>query len=183
MKTTRTFRAFCFQTAGMISIAASLGAAGTEEKTNARADVTFFEPERFTDVRDTNHDSDRNRDAILRDLKTYLQERAEALVPQGTKLFVTITDIDMAGDFEPGRGAPRDDVRIVKQIYPPRIKLSFRLTGAKGEVLKQGDRELTNPNFMMELPQTFLSDPYRYEKTLIDDWLRSEMSSAKKKSD
>jgi hypothetical protein len=169
----------------MLSIAATLAGATTssEENSNARADVRFFEPERFTDVRDSANTGDRDRDYILRELKTYLQERAGVYLPEGTKLSVTITDVDMAGDFEPGRGTPRDDVRIVKSIYPPRIKLSFSLTDAKGDVVKQGERDLTNMNFMIGLSPTFQSDPYRYEKALIDDWLRREMPAREKKSE
>ena len=42
------------------------------------------------------------------------------MVPEGDKLTITFTDIDLAGDFEPWRGPQWDEVRIVKAIYPPR---------------------------------------------------------------
>ena len=40
---------------------------------------------------------------------------------------VTVTNIDVAGDIESWRGPGRCDVRIMKDTYPPRIDLSFRL--------------------------------------------------------
>ena len=62
----------------------------------------------------------------------------------------------------------------MKEIYPPRIKLSFRLTDGNGDVVKQGERELTNPNFLMLALPTTINDPFRHEKALIDDWLGRE---------
>lgn len=173
MKTTHIFRTLCLMTAGALSVSAGLQAAPTE-KAAPRTEVTFFEPQRFTDVGERFNDTDRNRDYILGELRTHLQERAQLYVPAGQKLSVTITDVDLAGEFEPWRGPAAADVRIVKEIYAPRIKLSFRLTDANGEVIKQGNRELTNLNFLMTAPPTLLSDPYRHDKALLEDWVRSE---------
>lgn len=144
-----------------------------------RTEVVFFEREKFTDVRDQNLESEKSRDAILDHLKTYLQERAQAYVPEGAKLAVTIKDVDMAGDFEPWRLPAGHDVRIVREIYVPRIKLAFQLTDANGEVAKQGTRDLRNLDFMRSALGNF-NEPYRYEKALIDDWLRAEFPRNKK---
>ncbi|MEO6568026.1 MAG: DUF3016 domain-containing protein [Opitutaceae bacterium] len=178
MKTTHIFRAL-----GAVAASAIAGAAlhaASQEKPTPRTEVVFFESERFTDVRDTSTDAPQGRDYILRELKTYLQERAQDYVPEGAKLSVTVTDIDLAGEFEPWRVGSAADVRIVKEIYPPRIKLSFRLTDAAGDVVKQGERELTNPNFLMMALPTMVNDPYRHEKALIDDWLSREFTRPKK---
>jgi len=179
MKTSHIFRALGLLAAGALSQTASLSAAPAEKPTT-RVEVNFFEPQRFTDVGDRYNDTERNREYILGELRKYLQERAQSYVPEGQTLAVTITDVDLAGEFEPWRGASATDVRIVKEIYPPRMKLSFRLTNANGDVLKQGERELTNLNFLMTAPPTFMNDPYRHDKALIDNWLRSEFRSESK---
>ena len=101
-------------------------------------------------------------------------------MPEGHTLSVTFTDIDMAGDFEPWRGVRFDDVRIVKDIYPPRIVLSFRLTDADGNVVKQGKRDLRDIAFMMKITMGFRDDSVRHEKALLDDWLRSEFPRVRK---
>ena len=93
---------------------------------------------------------------------------------------MTFTDIDLAGDYEPARGPTIGNIRIVKEIYPPRMKLSFRLTDANGEVLKQGDRELSDLNFMRTAIPAFSNDPYRYEKTMLENWLDREFRAEKK---
>jgi hypothetical protein len=169
-----------FLIAGLFIAALPSLPAGEESKGSDRVDVVFFEPEQFTDVREHNMDSDKARDYILHQLKSYLQDRARVYVPEGGKLTVTITDVDLAGEFEPWRGSAAMDVRIVKDIYPPRIKLSYRLTDANGGVIKQGERSLTNMDFLQNALALSTSDPLRHEKALLDDWLRSDFQRNKK---
>ena len=144
-----------------------------------RVEVTFFEPEKFTDVRDSSS-GDFARTTYLDQLKEHLVERGKYYVPEGYSLSVTFTDIDMAGDFEPWRGPRFDEIRIVKDIYPPRIALSFRLTDAEGNVVKQGKRELRDLAFLMKITMSFRDDTMRHEKALLDDWLRDEFPKVRK---
>ena len=94
----------------------------------------------------------------------------------------TITDIDMAGDFEPWRGPQFDDIRIIKDIYPPRIDLAFRLVDAEGNVAKEGKRELRDTAFLMRITMGTQTDTLRHEKQLLDDWMRDEFPSPRKSS-
>ena len=91
-------------------------------------------------------------------------------------LRVTVTDVDMAGDFEPWRGPRFDDVRIVKDIYPPRIELRFRLLDANGSVLREGERTLRDSAFLMR-DGAHETDSLRFEKRLLDQWLRKEFGT------
>jgi hypothetical protein len=124
--------------------------------------------------------SDKGRDSTLELLKEYLTTRGVRGLLPGQKLAITFTDVDLAGDFEPWRGGQWGDVRIVKDIYPPRISLAFRLTDADGAVVKEGKRDLRDMAFMMKLTMGFRDDPLRHEKALLDDWLSAEFHSAKK---
>lgn len=143
-------------------------------------DVVFFEPEKFTDVRDGYMGSDQGRDATLVELKEYLVKRAVRGLAPGQKLSITITDVDLAGDFEPWRGSQWSDVRVVKDLYPPRITLAFRLTDADGTVSKEGKRDLRDLAFLMKITSGFRSDTLRHEKALLDDWLSVEFRAVKK---
>src|SRR4051812_18892226 len=139
-------------------------------QTIARADVQFFEPEKFTDVRDS-MSGDFSRTTYLEQLRDYVLEQAKYYVPNGGMLHVTFTDIDMAGVSGPWRGPRFDDTRIVKDISPPRISLAFRLTDAEGNVIKEGKRDLKDLAFLMKITMAFRDDPLRHEKALLDDWL------------
>lgn len=174
MKTPRVFLIL------LLGLAAGLSLRGAADRPPERVEIVFLEPEKFTDVRDSYMGSDKGRDATLAQIGDHLRSRASALVPEGMKLAITITDVDLAGDFEPWHGARFDDVRIVKDIYPPRIALAFRLTDANGEVVKQGQRELRDLSFMMKL-SIDRNDSLRHEKALLDDWLREDFRPAKKK--
>jgi hypothetical protein len=147
-------------------------------KTDARAEVIFFEREKFTDVKDGFAETPAGRDAILDQIKDYIVSQAKWYVPADQKLTVTITDVDLAGDFEPARGPRLDDVRIIRDIYPPKISLSFKLTDADGKELKHGTRDLTDLMFMSKLTMN-PNDPLRYEKNLLDDWLRTDFKRIK----
>lgn len=144
-----------------------------------RANVEFFEPKNFTDVKDS-YTGDHERTTYLDSIREHLLEQSRHFVPEGHMLSVTFTDIDMAGDFEPWRGPRFDDIRIVKDIYPPRMVLTFQLTDAEGNVVKSGKRELRDLAFMMKIPMTFRDDPVRHEKALLDDWLRTEFARQRK---
>src|SRR3546814_11046902 len=62
----------------------------------------------------------------------------------------------------------------MRDVYPPRITLDFKLVGADGNVLAQGTRELSDIAYLQRGSPLADSDQLRYEKRLIDDWLRKE---------
>ena len=166
----------------LLSVAAfgpALAASAAETRVVGRAEIVFFEPEKFTDVRDS-YMGEATRTTYLEQIRDHVLEQAKYYVPEGHKLLVTFTDIDMAGDFEPWHGARWTDVRIVKDIYPPRINLTFRLVDAEGRVVKEGKRELRDLAFLMKISLNFRDDSVRHEKALLADWIRSEFPRVRK---
>lgn len=112
-------------------------------------------------------------------LGDYLRRRAERLLPPGQRLVVTIEDIKLAGDYEPWRGVDMQDVRILKDLYPPRINLHFRLTDASGATVREGSAKLRDLAYLQRaLPND--NDPLRYDKRLIADWLGAEFRREKR---
>ena len=142
-------------------------------------DVTFDKPENFRDVKDSAMETERGRDANLTQFREYIQDRAKRYLAPGQRLSVTITDIDMAGEYEPWRGPSADNVRIVKSIYAPRIELTYKVADEAGAIVKEGRSKLSDLNFQNNLDTIPTSDPLRYEKRLLDDWLRREIRSKK----
>ncbi|HEY0945139.1 MAG TPA: DUF3016 domain-containing protein, partial [Opitutaceae bacterium] len=161
----------------LVALAVTLPAVAAPETAKpdtSRIQVTYVDPEKFTDVKDDYFGTEKGRDNYLDQLKEYIVERANRRLPAGQTLSVSVTDIDMAGDFEPWRGPTFNDVRIVKDIYPPRIDLSFKITGADGKVVAEGKRELRDLSFLMNL-SIDRQDPLRHEKNLLDDWMRRDL--------
>ena len=141
--------------------------------------MIFDHPEKFTDVKDHDQPTDSGRDAILNAIRSYLVTESKYFVPEGCKLTMTFTDIDLAGDFEPWRGAQWDDIRVVKDIYPPHFKFTWSVADASGAVLKQGTEDILDMNFQMRVTID-RQDPLRYEKDILRSWMSTAVGSLKK---
>lgn len=163
--------------AALACASASFAAPPADQK--SPVDVVFDQPEKFTDVRDSYMGTDNGRDGLLGLLKEHLQQRAPRYLAEGQTLTVTFTDVDLAGDYEPWRGVNYQDVRIVKEIYPPRLTFSYKIADASGAVVKEGQEKLLDLAFQMNA--AFNSqDSLRYEKAMLDNWLRDTFPKPKK---
>lgn len=138
--------------------------------------VDWTDPAQFSDIRFSGNRWEAARGNWVQQLAKHLQTRASAQLPPGETLQVTFTDIKRAGQFEPWRGPNLQDTRIVREIYPPLIELTFTRADAQGNVIDQGERRLRDSGFMMGA-STMSNDPLRFEKRMLDDWLRRELRS------
>lgn len=167
--------------AGLLGGCASAPVAtkGPAAQEPVRVQVDWTDPQKFADLRENpvGSPATRNPEEWVQTLARWLQTRADSFVPPGDRLRVTFTDIRRAGSYEPWRGPQWTDVRIIKDIYPPRIDLRFTLTDAHGATVAEGERQLRDLAFLQRnvLDTT---DPLRYEKRLLDDWLRKEFPAA-----
>jgi len=142
----------------------------------ARVSVVFVDPEKFTDMRYS--EAERYSPTIQLQLQGFIVETGAALLAESLRLEIKITDVDLAGDFELFRGPVRDQVRVIKGIYPPLIALEFRVIDTAGQAVAEGKRKLTDIDYQMRVvhpPDDYL----RYEKDLLRDWLRAELASLK----
>ena len=137
-------------------------------------DVRWRDPEEFTEIRVSHNQAESRRGNWVEDLAKYVRQRAAPRLGPGERLEVEFIDIDRAGDFEPWRGISVQDMRFIREIYPPRMTLSFRHTGADGTVLGEGERKLQDAMFMGSVSQND-TDVLRYEKRLIDQWLGRDL--------
>lgn len=145
---------------------------------DGRVDVQWTDPAQFTEVRYSHNRWEAIRGNWVVQLADHLREEAETRLPAGERLDVTITDIDRAGDYEYRYGPSANSIRFMRDLYPPRMDLSFTLAGADGATLAEGTRELTDLGYLTTSTSIFGdSDPLRYDKRLIDRWIRQEFGS------
>jgi len=136
----------------------------------ATARVEFVNPESFTDA--GRKYQGQEREDNLERLRRHIVDQAARRLPADETLSVWVTDVDIAGYYDP-RQTFTGEVRIVKDIYPPRIKLRFQLASAEGTVLKEGERRLSDPNFLTRASR-YTTDGLGFEKTMLDSWFREE---------
>ena len=97
--------------------------------------VDWTDPAKFSEIRYSGNRWEAERGDWVVQLARYLRQRAAARLPAGQTLDVTLTDIRRAGNYESWHGPRGNDVRIVRDLYPPRIELHFVLHGAESPLL------------------------------------------------
>lgn len=159
---------------------ASNGEAGGKDKNSDQVSVSWTDPAKFTESRYGPQINQAKPEIWLGDMQKTLVKRGGSVLKPGEHLDVVITDVKLAGQVEPSQGG-RNDVRVIKSIYPPDISLSFTLTGADGKVLNSGERKLSDVAFLdRDRGTRGLNDAYRFEKRLLEDWVRTEFGKDSK---
>ena len=138
---------------------------------DGRVDVSWADPASFVEP-DCSFTSDGRDTGWVRSLAQSTRASAGKLLPPGDRLEIRFLAIDRAGECEP---SPRAGgvIRVVRDIYPPRITVHYRRTAADGRVLDERDRRLSNNGFLMDASQLGNNDPLHHERRMIDAWLRS----------
>ncbi|HQF39617.1 MAG TPA: DUF3016 domain-containing protein [Opitutaceae bacterium] len=148
--------------------------ARAQDAAPSKATVTFENPERFTDVKDSISGTDKGRDHYLKLIRMAVEEQAKALLPAGQKLAITFTDIDLAGDYLPSMAA-NQDIRVMKDIYMPRMKFTYAITDEAGAVVKEGTENLSDVNYLQNIGIVGRNDPLYHDLTMLRDWLRKTL--------
>lgn len=139
--------------------------------------VDWTDPSKFSDLAYSNNRWEAQQGDWVTTLAEHLQEEATGRLPAGQTMSVTITDIQRAGRYEPWAGINYSHVRVMRDVYPPRMTLQVRITGADGQVVAEGERKLADMSYLHNAAPTD-TDNLRYEKRMIDDWLRRELQAA-----
>jgi hypothetical protein len=155
---------------GLLAVAASASAGDIA--------VAFVQPEKYTDAAYASSlPGERERNEVLRDVERHLQRLAATRLPSADALKVEVLDIDLAGSFEPVRFRPGDNMRVVRDVSGPRIKL--RYTWSRGDqVLASAEEVLSDINFLRRTPRHLNDDRLRYEKAMLDDWFDRRFGQA-----
>ncbi len=145
-----------------------------ELKAEGPVQVRWTDPARFTELKNSANRWETQRGNWVYQLADHLRTSASKRLAPGQTLDVTITDIKRAGDYEPQHGPRGQDIRIMKDIYPPRMTLTYVLRDAQGNVVRENAEERLIDMGYLSSGRGLLSDsdPLRYEKQMIDDWLK-----------
>lgn len=168
-----TLRTRCF----LSSMLTAVMLAGASYAAAPSVKVDWTNPADFSEARQTRCWGIDRSQTWLTELARHVERRAARLLGDGERLTITFTDLRRAGDCEPGSAPHSDEIRIVRDIYPPRIELRYTLADADGARLREGEATLRDVAFLSRSPLN-ASDPLRYEKNLLDRWLRKEFAHA-----
>ena len=139
--------------------------------------VDFSNPSGFRDINFDGMDTDKGHQFVLNEIRDVYRTEAQKHLPKDYTLDVRVQDIDLAGEYEPER-LPENNVRIDKDIYPPRIEFEYQVLDDEQTLVFEGRETLTDLNY--------LNNPVRALRrggkvsydvaTLIRDWMKGPMS-------
>jgi hypothetical protein len=137
--------------------------------------VTFVHPETYTDASLYGGVGTKAGKPVLKELSQYLEMLGTRYLASGQSATVEIMDIDLAGQFEPWRKFAYD-VRIMRDVYPPRITIRYRLMDS-GRIVTEGQETLVNVDYLANPAVRLSEDPLRYEKALLADWFQKRFTA------
>ncbi len=135
---------------------------------HAQAEVTFTEPARFSDL----GESSRDRETAMKQIQEHIEALARRELP-GRTLKIDFTDVDLAGELEP-RGGGFNRIRVLRTVTIPRMEFSYSLIEG-GKEIKSGKARLSDLNYQDGANRYFDTEPMRYEKKMLDDWMAKEL--------
>ncbi|NQY63852.1 MAG: DUF3016 domain-containing protein [Alteromonadaceae bacterium] len=133
----------------------------------AEAEVTWSNPDKYRDIRAGSENRKHFKAKVFNNLEKHFTKLA-ATLPENQLLKINVSDLDLAGDTM--HGGTRN-IRIVKEINYPRIKLTYQLVDKGNKtVISSGDVSLKDMNFMQARRLRYQRDFLGYEKKMIDKW-------------
>lgn len=140
--------------------------------------IEFNEPQSYTDFKITPSNSESQRDYLIGKMRDEINTAVSRFLPPGYQLSLRINDIDMAGEFLPELGPDADQVRIMRDIDPPRVKIEYALADASGNVLASGEKTLSDLSYNFKIRRPNESEVSR-ESELVVELVRKISRDAK----
>ncbi|UXH80407.1 DUF3016 domain-containing protein [Roseateles amylovorans] len=153
---------------GLRATVLALGLAAVGLTAHAQAEVKFTEPSRFSDV----GENERDRETAMKQIQEHIEALARRELP-GRQLKIEFTDVDLAGELEP-RGGAFSRIRVLRTVTIPRMAFNYVLS-ENGQEIKAGKASLRDMNYQDGANRYFDSEPLRYEKKMLDDWMAKEL--------
>ncbi|MCU7962223.1 DUF3016 domain-containing protein [Shewanella sp. SW32] len=136
--------------------------------------IIWQSPKDYRDIKSSGELQSRYEKRLFETLTENINKEAAKILKQNQKLKMTITDVDLAGDMRPTFGATANDLRIIKDIYPPRMTFSYQVM-ENDKVIIAGDEKLSDMGFMGGI-QSLNDKPFMYETKMLTEWLKKTIA-------
>ncbi len=142
------------------------------------AKVSWQEPEKYTDIRASNESRDSFKERVFKEFNAMFSTMAKKL-PDGYQMEITVTDLDLAGDVNSMYSRQGRDIRVVKELYWPRMSFSYTLRNEKNEVVASAKEDVKDMNFMMSAGIHSNVSSFDYEEKMLNDWFKTQQKTKK----
>ncbi len=137
----------------------------------AATDVTFKNADSYADATFEWPKSEKNRAKVRDEVTKMFAKLADKYLASGQSLTVEVTEIDLAGRLEP----MADDIRIMRSVTWPRLRFTYTVH-QDGAVVRSGDANLSDMNYLAGFNRYMDSDRLRYERQMLTDWFRKTLA-------
>lgn len=141
------------------------------------AKVTWREPDQYTDIREGTELRDNFRAKLFQDFESIFADLAKQL-PDGCLLEVTVTDLDLAGEVNGMHDARWQDIRVVKDIYWPRMSINYTLKDSTRETLAAGQEDIKDLDFLSSAASLGMTR-FGYEERMLRHWFKKQQRDGK----
>jgi hypothetical protein len=135
---------------------------------SASSEVKWVNPDDYTDIRSGNLNRKKFKEQVFSQFEKHFEKLATKL-PEGQKLKIEVHNLDLAGDVNAG-GMER--IRIVKEVYSPKMKFSYQLVGDNDTKISAGEANLKDMNFMGGTSMKYKHHSFGYEMKMLDHWFK-----------
>ena len=143
------------------------------ENKTSKLTIKWQEPDKFTDIRPANESNKSFRKRTFKSLEAHFNKLASKL-PSSYHLNITVKDVDLAGDVRPFFQPTFRNIRIVKSIYFPRMKLSYTLMDGDQLIAKE-DVVLSDLSFNNLYRRYAYQDGLHFDKLMIKKWFEKDI--------
>ncbi len=145
------------------------------EAQEATVKVNWQNPEKYSDIRPSSGSKKSYQKRVISAFDKIWADFGEKL-PAGHRLLVTVKDLDLAGDVNPMYRIDHNDIRVVKEIYFPRMTFDYQVLDASGHtVLAEQDVKVKDVGFMNAAPIGMGSTEFAYEKQMLKHWFQRDL--------
>lgn len=136
--------------------------------------ITWQEPTKYTDIVATGQLQSRFENKLFNTLTDELNGIASKVLKPGEVLMMDVTNVDLAGDVRPSFGETATNIRVVKDVYPPKINFRYKIMQGN-RVVMSGNEKLQDMFFMGGI-QPVVQRPFMYESNLLRHWFNKSIA-------
>jgi hypothetical protein len=137
----------------------------------ATSEVTWTNSDKYRDVDAGDGHRTKFKARIFTKFEKHFASLAKKL-PEGQTLLIDVQDVDLAGDVHQNMRR----IRVIKDIFYPRIKFSYQVVDSDKKIVSSGDVNLKDMSFMMGSNFRYNQDSLGYEKRMLDEWFEKTFS-------
>lgn len=158
----------------MLGIFMSANASASQQEPTIK--VNWQHPEKYSDIRPSSGTKKSYQKRVIAAFDKIWADFAEKL-PVGHTLQVTVKDLDLAGDVNPMYRIDHSDIRVIKEIYFPRMTFDYQLLDSTGQVVAaEQDVKVKDMGFMNSSPIGLGNTEFIYEKQMLKNWFQKHLT-------